>query len=143
MLDDFNENDFSYLSFTNVDTNDCDVIDTNGAHVFTDVSCPGISHTVTSTIDRELEMNICEENLLLNNGLVNDENTETRNAVPNSNCIDKPDDPYEQLSTFSKENFKKIIFSHLNVNSLSTKFMEIHKSYSNVSLTYFSYLKLN
>ena len=37
------------------------------------------------------------------------------------------DDPYDELIAFCKKNAKKLIFSHLNVNSLSSKFVEIHE----------------
>ena len=38
-----------------------------------------------------------------------------------------PVGPYEQLYKFSKSQSKKLIFSHLNINSLSSKFMEIYE----------------
>ena len=61
-------------------------------------------------------------------------------SVPSSNELCSPnnilncdssvpnvtEDPNEDLTKFSKINAKNMVFSHLNVNSLSNKFMEIH-----------------
>ena len=42
------------------------------------------------------------------------------NDVPNTQ-----EDPYKQLSKFCKKNSKRMIFSHMNINSLAPKFIEI------------------
>ena len=55
---------------------------------------------------------------------VNDCNDVPNLTISNSDVLD---DPYEQLSKFSKTHSKKIIFSHLNVNSLASKLIEIYE----------------
>ena len=46
---------------------------------------------------------------------------------PTSNRVcDTQEDPYMQLSKFCKKNSKRMIFSHMNINSLAPKFTEIH-----------------
>ena len=56
-----------------------------------------------------------------------DINQTVQNAVEEisyNSCVEHSN---EDLSKFSKNNAKNMIFSHLNVNSLSCKFMEIHE----------------
>ena len=66
-----------------------------------------------------------------NNGAtygVNDTSQSVPNAVDEisvNNCVEHSNDG--DLSKFTKSNAKNMIFSHLNVNSMSHKFMEIHE----------------
>ena len=50
-----------------------------------------------------------------------------QNAVEKISVNNSVEHSNEDLSKFSKNNAKNMIFSHLNVNSLSCKFMEIHE----------------
>ena len=45
--------------------------------------------------------------------------------VSSNTVSDIQEDPYKQLSNFSKKNSKRMIFSHMNINSLAPKFIEI------------------
>ena len=48
------------------------------------------------------------------------------NSISSNPVSDTQEDPYTQLSNFCKKNSKRMIFSHMNINSLATKFLEIH-----------------
>ena len=90
-----------------------------------DISISNVSeHTMTPNLTNLFDDYVYTDNVALAN-----ETTDTNDSIPNQthNSNEIPDDPYIQLSKFSKDNSRKIIFSHLNVNSLSRKFMEIHE----------------
>ena len=62
-------------------------------------------------------------------------NTFQENAVNSVENIDVPNpndlDPYKVLANFYKINSKNITFSHLNINSLTNKFPELHDIFRN------------
>ena len=82
---------------------------------------------VSSDIVPEILMSHSLENSTLCNEIEEDNNMNECNNSPNQTRpnSDSPDDPYMQLTKFSKSHSKKMIFSHLNINSLSSKFVEI------------------
>ena len=131
----------------------CDVIDfykpgvceciVNCDHVNIDVNVlPVRSPNVTESCASEVYgANQCPHDVPLENRdsiTLNDE-PESINVTPiltqavnvcNSNnvtVLESLDEPFTQLSEFSKKYHKQMIFSHLNVNGLSGKYAEIHE----------------
>ena len=75
--------------------------------------------TSTSTTNNHIPRNN-------NRNIVLSENV-SQTALLNNQSHVSEDNPCEDLSKFSKSNSKNMIFSHLNINSLSSKFMEMNE----------------
>ena len=89
-----------------------------------------ISDENVSNVDQLLETSVTvnsnQEPSDNNTNIISVENV-PQTALTNNQSHVGEDNPSEDLSKFSKSNAKNLIFSHLNVNSLSSKFMEMNE----------------
>ena len=79
-----------------------------------DVNCM----TVSNNVNRNFQLENAESHIVTDSINAND-------AEANTPC--QVDNPHDDLAKFSKNNSKNMIFSHLNINSISSKFIEIHQ----------------
>ena len=110
-----------------------------------DLNCNVVSHNILNHIDDLVSQNnvsLSQSNDFVSQNSVStisrervlpsENNTQAEQSGSlHANCVSTnpvsyiQEDPYRQLSNFCKKNSKKMIFSHMNINSLAPKFMEI------------------
>ena len=97
----------------------------NGFNYTPQISCHEIQSNIEAILPQSNDslnsINDCESIVYMSDV---DATDVTQNAE--STDLDSTN-PFEQLTDFSKNNSKKMIFSHLNINSLQSKFIEVHE----------------
>ena len=124
-------NSLIYDSSNDSDTLNSEVKTMNDRSVLNDVDSTISSKDVINTqINQLSETSVLVASNLTSRNINNDSalsESVCQTALVNNQSQISEDNPCEDLSKFSKSNAKNMIFSHLNINSLSSKFMEMNE----------------